>query len=620
MNRITLRHLTFVGQSVAAASVDFGPKLTIVYGASETGKSYIVEALDFMLGTSELRAIPEAQGYSRILLGLTISDNETVTLTRSLDGGDFELYYGDVRALPSRPPDETLSEKSGSKTPKSNLSKYILAQVSLQDALVRTNSANKKRPLSIRDLAHLIVVNETQMQARQSPVLPTGQYTRRTLEASVFRMLLQGEDDSQLIETADSTTKKVNRGKIELLAQVITDLERQLQTGDDESALRDRLQRVDNAIEEHVSSIEGAVRNRAEVVARLQALSRSSTELHERISDGNSLAGRFGLLLEQYESDLTRLALVQEAGSLLGFFDPGVCVFCGALPENQHLREHLEIESTALAESVSSEIDKTMSLRDDLRLTVEDLNAQIGFQISQTHRIDNEISTVNDELRRIDSLLDPERSALGDLMAMKSSIEKSLSVIEQIAVMNERIAAMRSEDEHDSQPVDRDPSDLMLEGFTGIVREMLNIWEVPESSTVHYDKKRFDLVVGGRLRSARGKGMRAVLHAAFTLSLARHCLDRGLPHPGFTVLDSPVVTYRGPESGDHLSSDDELMPQSVADRLFSYAATSFPGQCLIIENVDPPTTLNRDTRMVKFTRLRTEGRYGFFPPLPEDGG
>ena len=38
--------------------------------------------------------------------------------------------------------------------------------------------------------------------------------------------------------------------------------------------------------------------------------------------------------------------------------------------------------------------------------------------------------------------------------------------------------------------------------------------------------------------------VRAILHAAFTLSLAQYCFDRDFPHPGFVVLDSPLVTYR----------------------------------------------------------------------------
>jgi DNA repair ATPase RecN len=53
---LTIRHLCFTGPDRETASVTFGHGLNVIYGASETGKSFIVEALDFMLGASaELR-------------------------------------------------------------------------------------------------------------------------------------------------------------------------------------------------------------------------------------------------------------------------------------------------------------------------------------------------------------------------------------------------------------------------------------------------------------------------------------------------------------------------------------------------------------------------------------
>ncbi|MGH1555850.1 hypothetical protein ACRAWF_40525 [Streptomyces sp. L7] len=52
---------------------------------------------------------------------------------------------------------------------------------------------------------------------------------------------------------------------------------------------------------------------------------------------------------------------------------------------------------------------------------------------------------------------------------------------------------------------------------------------------------------GGTARAGRGRGMRALLHAAFSIALARYCLDGRLPHLGFLVLDSPLVTYKGPD-------------------------------------------------------------------------
>jgi len=55
-----------------------------------------------------------------------------------------------------------------------------------------------------------------------------------------------------------------------------------------------------------------------------------------------------------------------------------------------------------------------------------------------------------------------------------------------------------------------------------------------------------DVSARGTTRADHGRGMRALLHAAFSIALARYCLDRHLPHLGFLVLASPLVTYKEP--------------------------------------------------------------------------
>src|SRR5688572_19357131 len=100
MNRLTLTHLTLFGPNVDTASVEFGPGTTVVRGPSDTGKSFIVDAVDFMLGAKALKEIPEREGYSTVLLGLTLPSGETVTLSRAVTGGDFGLYQEDIRTGP----------------------------------------------------------------------------------------------------------------------------------------------------------------------------------------------------------------------------------------------------------------------------------------------------------------------------------------------------------------------------------------------------------------------------------------------------------------------------------------------------------------------------------------
>src|SRR3954467_7290716 len=106
---LRIRHLAFHGLDREPAVVEFGAGLNLLYGASDTGKSFVVEAIDFMLGgRTALRDIPERVGYDRILLGIETMEGEQFTLSRSTEGGNFRLYTGLFIDLP--PPETEARE------------------------------------------------------------------------------------------------------------------------------------------------------------------------------------------------------------------------------------------------------------------------------------------------------------------------------------------------------------------------------------------------------------------------------------------------------------------------------------------------------------------------------
>lgn len=77
---LRLRHLAFHGPNRESASIEFGPQLNVIYGASNTGKSFVVEAIDFMLGgQGPLRDIPERVGYDRVILAVETLDGDSFT-------------------------------------------------------------------------------------------------------------------------------------------------------------------------------------------------------------------------------------------------------------------------------------------------------------------------------------------------------------------------------------------------------------------------------------------------------------------------------------------------------------------------------------------------------------
>lgn len=626
MSRLTLTHLTFIGAAVQPASVEFGLRLTLVRGPSDTGKSFIVDAIDFMLGANALKEIPEREGYSTALLGLMLPDGEPITLSRSVNGGNIGRYNQDVRSGPLGVPDASLSAKHNPHS-EGNLSRYLLALIGLDGKRVRKNARNVTDSLSFRNVAHVCVVDETQMQSEVSPAL-TGSYVSKTKEISVLKLLLQDEDDSSLVATqSNADLSRLSGAKIEVVDRLLSDLEAQLSETGDAGALRAQLGRLNATIDEQSSSIEQLTSDRDQLAKAHTAAQNREAETRRQLGDANALSSRFNLLLRQYDSDLARLKMIREAGDLLGYFEAGPCVFCGAEPEHQHLNDLCEGDSTYFSQSVEAERRKTSVLRDDLIATLVDVENQRAALRRSLAATREEASGVSARLIEADRSIRPYRGGLNELLGTRTSIEKTLGTYEQIATL-ERMKSRIADDTQNEGRAAVSGLDLgALREFSVEIARRLEAWGIPDASTVRYDRNEQDIVAGDQLRAAHGKGVRAVLHAAFTLALGQYCFDRGIAHPGFVVLDSPLVTYRPPDQAQTDEPADDGIDDRVVASFYDDIQRNFAGQVVVMENTDPPEALYDQSVDVPFTKVVGSGRYGFFPvfepvhgALPGDPG
>jgi hypothetical protein len=378
--------------------------------------------------------------------------------------------------------------------------------------------------------------------------------------------------------------------------------------------LRERIGLLAASIDQQTSSISSVLDARSELVTEQATVLRKSQAYQTRLDEVTELLARFALLRAKYESDIARLEMVQEAGTLLGFFRPGVCVFCGAQVEHQNAEVHTIEEITSFGESVLAEIQKTTDLMNDLDSTIRDLQSQDARLREALISFTNESDVLKGRIDSIDVSLQPERSALQDLLSARVSIEAALSTYEQIAKLVALKATVEPEDE--GEPV-RPPevSELAVAEFSAFIRQVTQVWSMPNVNDVRYSKTTGEVEADGQPRGSHGKGMRAMLHAAFTAGLAEYCFDQGREHPGFVIIDSPLRPFREPEPGVAESPSTEEI-KSVTESFYSYFDTQFTGQSIIVENTDPPGTLSEEAVLVKFTGQRDAGRYGFYPPRP----
>lgn len=649
--RLLITHIAFVGRELPSAVVEFGAKATIVRGPSDTGKSYIVDTIDFMLGGSELREIPQRAAYDHVLMGLTLNDGSDITLSRAVTGGVFTAHQGRITELPSEPapagldagqvdeaePTDSIVEAEGTESPtepsnadvwprvlsarhdnrsSSNLSRFLLNEIDLDGRQLRRNANNKKSALTIRDVARLCVIDETRMQDATPPGL-TGSFTEQTKEASALKFFLQNEDDSALEEVqSPKDRKKLGEAQTQVLDRLLDNLRPRVEEAAPATELQAQSARLSAAIASTTGSIETAGHARARTARLLAESQRDLREGRERLAEARALDARFDLLRAQYESDLQRLEMVSEAGSLMGLFDQGTCAFCGAQPEHQKLHMETTSDTTDLGSIVAAETSKTAVLLEDLASTRDDLAAQIRSEFVRNAQLSELVQTRTTALALAEANLAPLDGDLNQLIAERSRLDELLSLYSRIddleAMQQQIVRDAKSEKAVAVQAL----SLVAVNDFSTQLQARLAAWGYPDAENVRFDRNELDIVDGDQMRSAHGKGVKAVLHAAFTVALADHCFAQGIPHPGFVVIDSPLVTYRPPKPGETADEQDETdrdaLGAGFTDRFYDDLERHFGGQIVIVENTDPPLPVSPGTTDIEFTKSDA-GRYGLFP-------
>jgi hypothetical protein len=150
--------------------------------------------------------------------------------------------------------------------------------------------------------------------------------------------------------------------------------------------------------------------------------------------------------------------------------------------------------------------------------------------------------------------------------------------------------------------------DSVAHALSTKVATILTSWNFPGQCHVYFDKQSTDFVIDGKPRASRGKGLRAITHAAVSIALLEYCQEKGLSHPGFVVLDSPLLAYFKPEGDDDVA----LKGTDLKERFYEYLVKHHGenSQVLVIENQHPPEHLAGRLAMSVFTGNPEEGRFG----------
>lgn len=612
-----IERLTVSGPGLPDAVLNFGDGLNILSGSSNSGKSYAFQCLDYALGAGKTpKPIAEAKGYQTVTLRVFVrAEQNRYDIERSLAGGDAILRLVDSSGKLGEP--KILAEKHSPTNPLT-ISGQLLAWTQLSDKTLRTNKEGARRTLSFRDVAHLSLVDEIRIFGETAPhITPVAQ--TKTAMGDLLRLLVTGHETPPVVKLA--TRKEIARSaaQTELLAEMIKAAESEFARFEmREEEIADRLAKLEAA---RVEALTDYDQTRSDTVRLEQTVADFHVRLREtqaRAVVVEALVQRFALLRAHYDSDLQRLQAIEETGTLLESFSIKACSVCGA--DSAHHRSDQCAPEFTLAnvqDAARAERLKIVTLRTDLEKVLAELGAE-AIEHSKVHQ--EAVAGIQQAEARLAAQLMPRiRHTSDSLRSVTDARDRiiqaqtTLSQLQQLrdlAAPLEAIAATSP-----GAPIDSSPTSGELNAFAAEVEVLLRAWNYPTPGRVVFSEDAQDLVIGEQIRTAHGKGVRALTCSAFLLGLSRYCQTHGLPHPTFVVLDSPLLAYKPSERG---AESAVLEKAGVKEAFYSTLATGLvPGQVIVLENQDPPSDLPHD-RVVQHHFTGPEGptstRKGFFPP------
>ena len=616
--RIVIDRLMFTGPERPAAFVEFKSGVNIIWGASNSGKSFVRKSIDYLLGGDHPTLPPEGKGMDNYLLWLTLPGDQKVTLRASALGGEIYKAQGHLTAVDTA--SEVYEVFSRKHVASPNVSRFLLSAAGFRPAQLLKNERAEKSPFSLRVVMRYLLIDETRMIDEKSLLLAHNT-TVTSEDKGLLKFLLTGIDGSSVaqVRSADQL-KAVKEGQIELLSQMADRLREAIDEAVGMDAIVSDLADAEN-------ERAGLLETLSERQTGLDALFKEERGLADevrshqtRLAELSALKVRFEELARVYASDLERLEGLEEGGFLLQRFASMNCPLCGAVPEHQQHDHGLGgIEEQRRA--VESEIGKIRFEARELATALVDAAAEIDEVEQIIVDADGRLQVTRVNREEAGKQEVSARTIFLSATARCDKLESDLEGRERLATLVAQIDRIKAESVRSRQRAEGIDLNLDLTNseaheLSTAVQMVLKAWNYPGADALHFDKTDQDIVVDGKRRRDNGAGVRALLHAAFKVGVLTHCIDKGRPHPGFVILDSPLFAYRPAEEirpGELTEDELRLRSADVAAHFYRHLQSlAHQAQFIVIENHRSDQNVVVPYNNYQFTRNPAIGRAGLF--------
>ena len=603
MNRFYIDKLTVSGGGHKTTVIDFKPGLNFILGPSNTGKSLMMDCLDYAFGfipkkNRPSKIVDNNYGYERIAIHL-ITGNGTVILERKI--GDTKI------AVSGTDPTVDHGTYSVGHKAKKNINAVYLHLLGIDEvhSVRSAEKGAKTQDLTWRSMLHLFFIRQADVARESSALLAPGS-VGHTASAAVLLYLLTGQDANDLAADEDP---KISEAKKKALIGYIQE------KVDEFTRRRETLEETLSSynITDPRSSIEQVRKEIAELQAQVDEATRESQQLMSQIyewngklSESRTVGHNFAVLRQQYQSDIRRIGFIVDGASTVSPVRKKVkCPICGEETER--------VQDISFIDASAAELEKIKNHLAELS------DAQRSVE-HQQETIIATIRTLEEKKTAIDTLISEQ--LLPRLSLFEEELEQQLRLVRltselDIVRQNEtqyRSELFNKETEETSEPskhnIFEDYDYDIIHGFEEKLREILQASKIGGAASARLNMENFDIEISGFKKSvSMGGGFCGILNTITTLAMSGYLIDLDRNAPGFYAVDSSLTQL---SEAEHKEQSDTIK-QNFIEYLISHAHER---QVIIVEQTKrmpfiPDESDEDGVHVIKFTRNKEEGRYGF---------
>ena len=585
-----IEKIIVTGSGKTDSIIELSNGVNIIYGPSNTGKTYIVKCIDYMFG-SEREPIDISTGYQYIKI-IVRTQCGTITMSRKIGENKMEVSSND---------NNVPSGKYATKASRTNYDKTInsvwLSLIGINDLhLVISNENYKKQILSWRTFSHMFMLTETKIISEYSAIL-SGRDTSNTAVIASLIFLLSGQD---FAETETKDTKEIKEAKKNAVkAYINKELFRLSERNQELLAQLKENPNIDIAVEiekimaeisTNEKRINSSIEENQKILAQLY-------EKNENLSECNVLLNRYDELTTQYDADLKRLNFIVDGEANLNTSFSTHCPFC---------------DGEVVVKKNQNYIDAAKSDYKKIKLQAKDLESASKELRSEKLSLEQEIGTLMAKKKSIEELIEKElKPQVFNLKEKLSTYKDAIECQKEIDILkklSEQKTADMIENDTDEESelkfkVKEHLDYSFINELSNGIKSFLENCNYDNLLSVIFDKADMDIVINGKKKSSNGKGYNAYFNSVVAIVLSRYMESKAKYSPDFLVLDSPILSLKEKET--------KKPSETMRNTLFENIVDNQKGiQTIVIENEIPEINY-KDANIIHFTKEKNNGRYGF---------